>query len=282
VHVQDAAKAPLVDASVRVYRPVKRRLVVADLWRTAPVARMIGLRDIKVKYKQAALGPLWLLIAPLGLLLAITIAFSGVTDVPTGGVPYMLFALVGLTVWTFVQLSASLGSMAIVANGGLVRRSPLPRLALITGSLLGNAPPVTIMLVVALVGTLIAQGLPLQILLLPVLLAWLIVFTLGLTLALASVAARFRDTVSVIPLVLQAGIFVSPVGYSLEGAPKNIHLVLTLNPVSGLIEAFRWVFFDTANPDWTVVGIAGAMTVVLATVGWYVFTRFEPDFADYV
>src|ERR1700712_3164354 len=105
--------APASDISAsapapRVYRPVKRRVKFSELWTTMRVARMIGLRDLKVKYKQAALGPLWLLIAPLGMLAAITVAFSGVTNVPTGKVPYVLFALVGLTVWTFVQLSASL------------------------------------------------------------------------------------------------------------------------------------------------------------------------------
>jgi ABC-type polysaccharide/polyol phosphate export permease len=131
----------LVEPKVHVYKPVRRRLRVSELWSTMHVARMIGLRDIKVKYKQAALGPLWLLIAPLGMLAAITVAFSGVTNVPTGDVPYVLFALVGLTVWTFIQLSAALGATAIVGNGGLVRRSPLPRVALVTGSVVGNLPP---------------------------------------------------------------------------------------------------------------------------------------------
>src|SRR3954453_11591743 len=109
-----AVNAPGSEPAVRVYRPVKHRVLLSDLWTTVSVARMIGLRDIKAKYKQAALGPLWLLIGPLGMLAAITIAFSGVTDVNTGGVPYVLFALVGLTVWTFIQLSTSMGAQAIV------------------------------------------------------------------------------------------------------------------------------------------------------------------------
>src|SRR3954470_12528809 len=105
--------------ALRVHAPVKHRVALSDLWRTFGVAKMIGLRDVKVKYKQAALGPLWLLVGPLGMLAAITIAFSGVTDVNTSGVPYVLFALVGLTVWTFIQLSASLAAQAIVGNASL-------------------------------------------------------------------------------------------------------------------------------------------------------------------
>jgi lipopolysaccharide transport system permease protein len=271
-----------VEPTLHVYKPVKSRVKVRELWTTLPVARMIGLRDVRAKYKQAALGPLWLLIAPLGMLAAITIAFSGVTDVNTGGVPYVLFALVGLTVWTFVQLSAALGSGAMVSNGGLVRRSPLPRVALVTGALLGNLPPVAVMFLVALVGTFMSRGLPLQALLLPVFIAWLVIFTLAVATLLAALAARFRDTVAIMPLILQAGIFVSPVGYSMEGAPKNIHTLLSLNPISGLIEAWRWSILDTPDPQWDVVGIAVLWTVVLSVVAWRTFTRLEVNVADYV
>ena len=86
-------------------QPVKRRVRVSQLWTSLPVTRMVAARDIKIKYKQSALGPLWLLIAPLGLLAAVTIAFYGVTKVDTGGVPYVLFALVGLRVWIYIQLT---------------------------------------------------------------------------------------------------------------------------------------------------------------------------------
>jgi ABC-type polysaccharide/polyol phosphate export permease len=264
------------------YRPVKRRLRLSEVWTTRAIARMIAVRDLKVKYKQAALGPLWLLIAPLGMLAAVTVAFSGVTDVATGGVPYVLFALVGLVVWTYVQLSLTLGAQAIIANAALVRRSPIPRLALVTGTLLGNLPPVAVMLAIALVGTLASQGLPVQALLIPVLGVWLLFFTLGVTLLLAGAAARFRDTVSLMPLLVQAGIFVTPVGYSLAGAPANIKLLLTLNPVSGLIEAWRWSMFDLQDPNVTAIAVSLGLTLLLFTAGWYVFSTLETEFADVV
>lgn len=255
---------------------------IAELWTSLGIARMIGLRDMKAKYKQAALGPLWLIIGPLGMLFALTVAFSGVTSVQTGGVPYMLFALVGLTVWTFMQLSMTLGALAIISNGSLVRRSPLPRVALVTGSLIGNLPPVTIMLLATLAWTMVDRGLPVQALLLPLLILWLFVFTLAISLILSAMAARFRDIVSVLPLVIQAGIFVSPVGYSLEGAPKNINTLLTLNPVSGLIEVWRWAILDLPDPKWGVVAIAGGWTVALLAVSWRTFGRLEVHFADFV
>jgi ABC-type polysaccharide/polyol phosphate export permease len=266
----------------QINRPVKRRLRLSEIWSTYDIAKMLALRDIKAKYKQAALGPLWLLIAPLGMLIALTIAFSGVTDVDTGGVPYLLFALVGLTVWSFIQLSASMGAMAIIGNAGLVRRSPIPRVAFVSGSMLGNLPPILMMFFFAFVGTLVTQGLAWQILLMPLLVAWLLVFTMSLALLLSALAARFRDTTSALPLIIQAGIFISPVGYSMDGAPKNIHTLLSINPVSGLIEAWRWAILDMPHPQWDVMAVAGGWTVVIAALGWWIFGRMEVGFADYV
>jgi ABC-type polysaccharide/polyol phosphate export permease len=276
--LEAAAPAP----GVRVIRPVKRRVRLSELWSTFPVARMLGLRDMKVKYKQAALGPVWLIVGPLGMLAAITIAFSGVTSVETGGVPYLLFAMAGLTVWTFIQLSASLGMMAIVGNAALVRRSPIPRVALITGSMIGNMPPVGMMFTLSLIATIIVRGLPLQALLLPVLALWLFAFTLSVSLILGAVTARFRDINTVMPLFIQAGIFVTPVGYSLQGSPKNIHTLLTVNPASGLIEAWRWAMFGTPGTDWTVIIVAVGWTVALLAISWRVFGRQEVYFADFV
>ena len=243
---------------------------------------MIAVRDLKVKYKQAALGPLWLLIAPMGMLAAVTIAFSGVTSVDTGGVPYVLFALVGLMIWTYVQLSLTLGAQAIISNAPLVRRSTVPRLALVSGTLLGNLPPVGIMFTIAFVGTVADRGLSVQVLLLPFAALWLLAFTFGVTLMIAGAAARFRDTVSLMPLIVQAGIFISPVGYSLAGAPANIKTLLTFNPISGLIETFRWVLLDIPHPDTTAIAVSGGLSVLLIAAGWHVFSILEPEFADVV
>lgn len=279
----DTAPDTTVSApALHVYGPVKRRFRLRELWGTRGVARMLAIRDMKVKYKQAALGPLWLILAPLGLLAAVTVAFSGVTKVQTGGVPYLLFALAGLTVWTFIQLSITLGAQSIVTNASLVRRSPAPRIALITGALLGNAPPVTIMFALSLIASLVVRGLPLQALFLPLLIVWLFVLTLSLAMILAALTARFRDMNSLLPLVIQAGIFVTPVGYSLQGAPQNIQTLLTLNPASGVIEAWRWAMFGGSGTQWGVIGVAGVLTVALGGLAWHIFGRQEVYFADFV
>jgi ABC-type polysaccharide/polyol phosphate export permease len=278
---EDAAIRRADPLPMRAMVPTKRRLRLRELVTSLPVAREVGLRDIKIKYKQAALGPLWLVLAPLGLLAAVTIAFSGVTDVQTGDVPYVLFALVGLCVWTFVQLNLMLAPNALVGNAQLVRRSAAPRLAFISATVLANFPPAMVMLVTTLIALAIGRGFPMQALLLPVMIVWLIVFTWTLVALLAAVSTRFRDIVSVVPLVVQAGIFVTPVGYSLEGAPANIKAVIELNPVSGLIEAWRWCLLDMPATG-PAIPIALGWTLIILVTAWQVFGRLEVRFADFI
>lgn len=252
-----------------------------DIWASWRVTRMVAARDIRVKYKQAALGPLWLLLAPLGMLGAVTIAFSGVTSVATQDVPYVLFALSGLTIWTFVQLGLMIAPQGLIGNSALVRRSACPRLALVQGAVIANLPPVVVMAIISLAWAALDRGVGLQMLVLPLVAIWLFVLVWGLALLAAPLAARARDIVSVVPLAVQAGLFVTPVGYPFAGSPANIQKLLILNPVTGIIEAWRWALLGM-RPDSTAMLVSGAMTALIAWFGWRLFTRAETTIADYV
>jgi lipopolysaccharide transport system permease protein len=241
---------------------------------------MLGWRDMKAKYKQSALGPLWLVLQPLGMLAAITIAFSKVTSVDTGDVPYVVFALVGLAVWTYVQMTITVAPGTLQANQQVVRRSPCPRVAFVTGTLISVLPPLAVVLVASIVAAAISGSLPVQALALPLLVAWLVVLMWGFTLLVTALGGRFRDAVALAPLVVQSGIFLTPVGYPLDAA-GSFAKVLAFNPVSGVIEGWRWSLLGIA-PDGFAIGVALAETVVMALAGWYVFGRMETRFSDYV
>jgi ABC-type polysaccharide/polyol phosphate export permease len=200
--------------------------------------------------------------------------------VNTGDVPYIVFALAGLAVWTYVQMTITVAPMTLPSNGTVVRRSPCPRVALVTGSLIAVLPPLAVVLTASLAAAAISTGLPVQALLMPLMVAWLLVLMWGFTLLVAALAGRFRDAVAFAPLIVQAGIFLTPVGYPLDAA-GSFAKVLAFNPASGLIEAWRWSLLGIA-PDGFAIGIALAETVGAVLVGWYVFGRMEPRFADYV
>lgn len=274
------AQAGLVDDALHVTVPVRRRVRLGDIWTTRRVGWMLGWRDMKTKYKQSALGPLWLVLQPLGMLAAITIAFSKVTSVDTGDVPYVVFALVGLAVWTYVQMAITVAPQTLPSNQQVVRRSPCPRIAFVTGTLISVLPPLAVVLAASIVAAAISGSLPVEALALPLLIVWLIVLMGGFTLLVTALGGRFRDAVALAPLVVQAGIFLTPVGYPLDAA-GSFAKVLAFNPVSGVIEGWRWSLLGIA-PDGFAIGVGLAETVAIALLGWYVFGRMETRFSDYV
>jgi len=280
VRAVPGAQAGLVDDALHVTVPVRRRVRLGDIWTTRRVGWMLGWRDMKTKYKQSALGPLWLVLQPLGMLAAITIAFSKVTSVDTGDVPYVVFALVGLAVWTYVQMAITVAPQTLPSNQQVVRRSPCPRIAFVTGTLISVLPPLAVVLAASIVAAAISGSLPVEALALPLLIVWLIVLMGGFTLLVTALGARFRDAVALAPLVVQAGIFLTPVGYPLDAA-GSFAKVLAFNPVSGVIEGWRWSLLGIA-PDGFAIGVALAETVAVTLLGWYVFGRMETRFSDYV
>jgi lipopolysaccharide transport system permease protein len=280
----DAVASPptgLVQDKVHVTVPVKRRIRLRDIWASLPVGWMLGRRDAKIKYKQSALGPLWLVLQPLGMLLAISFAFSKVTSVDTGAVPYVVFALVGLAVWTFVQMTITVAPQVLPSNWQLVRRSPAPRVAFVTGTLVAVLPPLAVVLVAAVGAAAISGFMGIEALAMPVLIVWLVVLMWGVTLLITAIGARFRDAVALAPVVVQAGLFLTPFAYPLSTIPGSFATILSFNPASGVIEAWRWSLLGMA-PDMFAIGVGLGETVIFVLLGWYVFGRMETRFSDYV
>jgi lipopolysaccharide transport system permease protein len=266
----------------RLIRPAKRRVSLADIWRSRPVARELAARDMKVKYKQSLVGPPWLIIQPLGTLAGLLVAFNGVTKANTDGAPYVWFALVGMVVWTLFTQTLLNSVLAFGQNAELIRRVALPRVAIITASLLANLLAPAVILLAALIGILVSGlGLPTQALLFPLVLGWTALLTMGCLLIFSSLAARYRDVNTLMPFWATAGPFLTPIGYSIVGQPSHIVTLVSINPLTGLIELARWCLL--ATPVQAVPVISSAVwTIGLVLFGWYVFTHMEVRFADFV
>jgi lipopolysaccharide transport system permease protein len=274
--------APLVDRRVRVIRPAKRRITVRELLSIGDVVRVLAARDIKVKYKQSILGPLWLAFQPLALLAAFIIAFRSLGDVKTGDIPYAVFALVGLSAWSYFQAALTICVPSMISNINLVRWTPAPRLALLISGLISSLPSFGITAAAAIISAAATGHLSVRVLLLPVSVVWLIILTIGPAAILAGLAVRFRDVISLLPFLLQLGSFVAPVGYALGGLSHTARTIVEINPLTGLMEVMRWTMLSGYRPDLTPIFIAVALTVVLTGSGWYVFGRLEPTMADVI
>lgn len=271
---------PLVWPAKRVIRPAKRRLRLRDIPGDAAVIRVLAARDFRVKYKQSILGPIWVIIQPLALLAAVFLAFRSVGDVKVAGIPYLPFVLVGLSVWSFFQASMTIGTSSLIGSVSFIRFTPCPRFAFPIASVIASLPAIAVTGFTALVVTAIAGELSLRVLLLPFALAWLFALTLGVVAITSSVAIRYRDVVNALPLVLQLGVFVTPVGFPLDRLFTTLRVIVELNPLSGLIETTRWMMLSDFDPSLEAIGLGLLTTLIVVYSGWRIFTRMETTMAD--
>lgn len=253
-----------------------------DLPGTLPVVRVLLARDFKVKYKQSILGPVWLAFQPLALLLTFLVAFKGLGNVKNSDVPYAVFALCGLSAWSFFQASMTIGVSAMITNINLVKSTPCPRVAPLISAVTSSLPSFAITAGAAVIGAGVTGHLSPRVLLLPFALAWLFVLTLGVVAMFASIAVRYRDMLSALPFIMQLGAFVAPVGYALSALSPKLRVIVEINPITGLVETFRWMILGGYRADILPIYISLGISALLVTLGWRTFTLRETTMADVI
>jgi lipopolysaccharide transport system permease protein len=270
---------PLESASIRRIVPTRRRLRLAQLPQDFPVIRVLAARDYKVKYKQSALGPLWLIFQPFALLAGFVIAFRGRASVGYG-IPYAVFALSGLTVWSFFQASMTIGTSSLITNYQLVRFTPCPRLTFPIAGILASLPSLVVPALGALIASAATGILSPRAILLPLVFTWLFLFTVAVVAIASSLAVRFRDIINILPFLLSLGLFLAPIAYPLSGLSHWLRGIIDVNPLTGLLEACRWTMLSPYHPSLVAVGISLGMTAVLLLAGWRIFSSLETTMAD--
>jgi lipopolysaccharide transport system permease protein len=275
------APSPEADFEVRV-EPARSRIRLRQLPAMRHVIAVLAMRDFKAKFKQSALGPVWIVMQPLLLLGAFLIGFHSVADVGTEGVPYVAFVLAALGAWTYFQSALGMGALSLLSNIQLLRRTACPRIAFPVASLIANAPAMLVPMVASVIVAGALGRLSVRLLLLPVGVLWLALVTAGSVGVASALTVRYRDLVAVLPIVLQMGMFVSPVGYSIGDLPGITRTIVEINPLSGVIEIWRWSILSTGPPTGATVLLSLASTLVLMVAGWLVFTRSEPTMADVI
>jgi lipopolysaccharide transport system permease protein len=281
--VTEAARAPSFDTDYEVrVEPARTRIRLRQLPAMRPVIGVLAMRDFKAKFKQSALGPTWVVLQPLLLLGAFLVGFHSVADVGTAGVPYVAFVLAALGAWTYFQSALGMGAMSLLSNIQLLRRTACPRIAFPIATLIANGPSMLVPLLASIIVSGALGRLSVRLLLLPVGVLWLTLITAGAVGIASALTVRYRDLVAVLPIILQMGVFVSPVGYAISDLPGATRTVVEINPLSGVIEMWRWSILSTGLPSGTTVLLSLASTLVLVVAGWLVFTRSEPTMADVI
>lgn len=259
-----------------------RLVSLEDLWAYRELLFFLTWRDVKVRYKQTALGAAWAILQPLFMMVIFTIFFGRLAGVDSAGIPYPLFALAGLVPWTFFSNAITQSGNSLVGSSHLITKVYFPRLIVPAAAMLAGLVDFALAFVLFCVMMAyygVAPGI--EVLFLPVLILMTALFALGVGTWMAALNVKYRDVRFALPFLIQIWLFVSSVILPSSALPQKYRWLLMLNPMSGIIEGYRSAFFGLPF-DWTAIGVAAAITVVVLVYAIYSFTRVERSFADII
>jgi lipopolysaccharide transport system permease protein len=242
-----------------------------------------ALRDIKARYKQTALGAAWAVLQPLSMVVVFTLVFSVFAKVPSDGIPYPVFAYSALIFWTFFSNAISTGTVAMVANGALIRKIYFPRETLLIAALLAGLLDLGVASLL-FAGMLLYYKVTVSLAALWIVPLLLLQATLAFgVISLTSAAhVNFRDIGHALPLLLQLWMFATPVAYPISVIPGWLRPFYLLNPMAPIIDGYRRAIILGTAPDLPALSISAAVTIILTVIAFSVFKRAERTFADVI
>ncbi len=283
--------ADLPDEPLLKLRPRRgwQAINVAELWHYRDLLWFLAVRDIKVRYKQTVLGVLWALIQPLAAMAIFYVVLGLWVGVKSDDVPYPIFAYCGLLPWQLFSQSLTQASNSLIENERLVSKVYFPRLLIPFASVLSGLVDFAISFVLFAVLVVVAVMMghhniaisPL-IFLLPVLVIFVVMTALSVGLWLSALNAHYRDFRYALPFLVQIWFYASPVVYSTSLVPEKWRVLYGLNPMAGVIEAFRWVLLGKVQPMWPLFAASVGAVIVLFIGGLLYFRRMERTLADWV
>jgi lipopolysaccharide transport system permease protein len=240
-------------------------------------------RDVKVRYKQTAMGVAWVVLQPLVSMVIFSVVFGRLVGVPSDGVPYPLFAFAALVPWNFFATSLNRCASALVSDANLISKVYFPRLILLLSATLSGVIDFAIALILAVVLMAWYGVHPTAAMLwVPFFAGFALLTALAVGLWLAPLNVQYRDVGIVLPFALQVWMFASPVIYSASIVPQRWRFLYRLNPLVSVIEGFRLALLGSGHIDWVMVGVSATVVVVLLLGGLIYFGQAEQTIADVV
>jgi lipopolysaccharide transport system permease protein len=260
-----------------------KALDLGELWRYRELLVFLAWRDIALRYKQTALGVGWAVIQPLFTMLVFSVFFGALAKVPSDGIPYPLFALVGLLPWQLFAYALTQASNSLVAEQRLISKVYFPRLLIPLASVLAGLCDFLIAFALVVVGLLVYGVVPgWQLLAVPLLTLFAVATALAVGLWLAALNVQFRDVRYTVPFLTQIWMFLTPVAYPSSLVPAVYRPLYGLNPMAGVVEGFRWALLGRADLPLGLMAVSVAVVLVLLVGGLFYFRRLERTFADVV
>ena len=254
-----------------------------EIWDYRDLMFFLAWRDINIRYKQTLLGAAWAVVQPVLTMILFTIFFGRLAGVPSEGAPYPLFAFAALLPWQYFATTLGNAANSLVNNSNLLSKVYFPRLLIPLTSLFPPAVDFLIAFIV-LVGLMFYYRWPLtsNVIWLPAFLLLAMVATLGVGLWFAAMNVKYRDARHIVSVVVQFGMFVSPVAYPSRIVPMPWLNLYALNPMVGVIEGFRWALLGTGAAPLRLIAISSLAALAMLISGLYYFRYTEKTFADVI
>jgi len=289
LHVRDAAEVvapPTTQPAaerVTVIKPSPRwpHLDVREFWHFRELFGMLVWRDVKVRYKQTFIGVAWAIVQPLMLMVVFSLVFGKFAQFSSEGLPYQVFTFSGLLPWTYFASALALSSVSVVSNTNLVTKVYFPRVFLPFAA--SAVPAIDFALAfVVLLGLMQWFDTPVHatVVFMPLFLLLAFVTALGVGLFFSAMNVRYRDVPYALPFVVQLWLWLSPVAYAITELPDKYEWIFALNPMTGVINGFRWSLLGTPAPPPAQLAVSVAAAFVFFVGGLAFFRRSEPRFAD--
>jgi lipopolysaccharide transport system permease protein len=268
-----------------VIRPTKcwAPLNLRALWRYRELLYFLTWRDVKVRYKQTALGAAWAVIQPVLTMVLFTVIFGHFAKIPSDGVPYPIFSYTALLPWTFFAYAMSQSANSLVGSANLISKVYFPRLVIPIASCLAGVMDFAIAFVVLLAMMVFYHVVPsAAVVTLPLFLLLTLVAGLAVGIWLSALNVQYRDVRYAVPFLTQIWLYATPVAYGSSFIKGPLHYVLALNPMTGVVDGFRWAILGQSGLDVTSFLLSTSVTVLTLIGGLFYFRRMEQQFADVV
>ncbi|NLI80095.1 MAG: ABC transporter permease [Deltaproteobacteria bacterium] len=260
-----------------------RAEVLREFWDYRELFFFLVWKDVKVRYKQTLLGASWAVIQPFFTMVVFTLFFGKLANMPSDGIPYPIFSYSALVPWTYFSGALSLAGNSLVNNTNLLTKVYFPRVAIPASAVMCGLVDFLIAFTV-LLAMMVYYGMPLRwdLLLWPVLVLPLMFLALGLGMVLAALNVRYRDIKHAIPFAVQMLLFLTPIIYPTSIVPERFRSLAALNPLVGIIEAFRATVVPSRHIDWQLLGMSVAVSFCVFVIGLLYFRSAERQFADVI
>ena|SRR3989440_221908 len=256
---------------------------ISELWEYRELLYFLIWRDVKVRYKQTALGASWAIIQPVFMMAVFSLFFGRLARIPSDGIPYPIFTFCALLPWQLFSHALTESSNSLVTNERLITKVYFPRLVVPIAAVLGGLVDFTVAFII-LVAMMLYYGIVpgWEIITLPgfILLAVLTALAVGLWLSALNV--RYRDVRYTINFLIQFWLFATPVAYPSSLVPARWRPLYGLNPMAGVVEGFRWALLGKSEPPGALLAVSVTVVILLLIGGLYYFRRLEQQFADVV